>query len=175
MSKPTSWQGPGFRCRSCRGIRHGIGPSLPEASRQIFTGVWTKLHASLPGDPDLVATMKLIRSRRYLRKSRHPLRDSIVRGTQLKNYTIKKLWECGAKESMSDRLSSSSCFRVDLPFHTVHRGIGGSKGHPGHRGKNVGDVREYVDHRSKKFQQMWSDREGIGSHHVEVSKDRRHG
>jgi len=24
--------------------------------------------------------------------------DSIVRGTQLKNYTIHKIWECGAKE-----------------------------------------------------------------------------
>ncbi|GAH25783.1 unnamed protein product, partial [marine sediment metagenome] len=24
--------------------------------------------------------------------------DSIVRGTQLKNFTIKKLWDCGAKE-----------------------------------------------------------------------------
>ena len=24
--------------------------------------------------------------------------DSIVRGTQLKNYTVKKLWEAGARE-----------------------------------------------------------------------------
>lgn len=48
---------------------------------------------------DLVATMKLIPIKEVIHGNRIILcEDSIVRGTQLKNYTIKKLWECGAKE-----------------------------------------------------------------------------
>jgi amidophosphoribosyltransferase len=48
---------------------------------------------------DLVATMKLIPIKEVIYGNRIILcEDSIVRGTQLKNYTIKKLWECGAKE-----------------------------------------------------------------------------
>ncbi len=48
---------------------------------------------------DLIATMKLLPIREIIEGNRIVLcDDSIVRGTQLKNYTVKKLWECGAKE-----------------------------------------------------------------------------
>ncbi|MBA4389422.1 MAG: amidophosphoribosyltransferase [Syntrophus sp. (in: bacteria)] len=48
---------------------------------------------------DLVATMKLIAVKDVIAGNRIVLcDDSIVRGTQLKNYTLKKLWEAGAKE-----------------------------------------------------------------------------
>jgi len=48
---------------------------------------------------DLVATMKLIAVREIIKGNRMIIcDDSIVRGTQLKNYTIKKLWDNGAKE-----------------------------------------------------------------------------
>jgi amidophosphoribosyltransferase len=48
---------------------------------------------------DLVATMKIIAVRDVIRGSRMVVcDDSIVRGTQLKNFTIKKLWDNGAKE-----------------------------------------------------------------------------
>ena len=48
---------------------------------------------------DLVATMKLIPIKEVIAGNRIVLcDDSIVRGTQLKNYTVKKLWESGAKE-----------------------------------------------------------------------------
>jgi amidophosphoribosyltransferase len=48
---------------------------------------------------DLVATMKLIAVRDVINGNRMIIcDDSIVRGTQLKNYTIKKLWDNGAKE-----------------------------------------------------------------------------
>ncbi|MEN6623358.1 MAG: amidophosphoribosyltransferase [Smithella sp.] len=48
---------------------------------------------------DLVATMKLNAVHEVIDGSRIILcDDSIVRGTQLKNYTIKKLWDNGARE-----------------------------------------------------------------------------
>jgi amidophosphoribosyltransferase len=48
---------------------------------------------------DLVATMKLSAVRDVINGNRMIIcDDSIVRGTQLKNHTIKKLWDNGAKE-----------------------------------------------------------------------------
>jgi amidophosphoribosyltransferase len=48
---------------------------------------------------DLVATMKLIPVRDVIAGNRIVLcEDSIVRGTQLKNFTVVKLWDSGAKE-----------------------------------------------------------------------------
>ncbi|MCE5250221.1 amidophosphoribosyltransferase [bacterium] len=48
---------------------------------------------------DLIARMKLIPIREIIENNRIAIcEDSIVRGTQLKNYTIKKLWDAGAKE-----------------------------------------------------------------------------
>ena len=48
---------------------------------------------------DLIATMKLIPIREIIEGNRIIVcEDSIVRGTQLKNFTVKKLWDCGAKE-----------------------------------------------------------------------------
>ena len=48
---------------------------------------------------DLIARMKLVPINDIIRgNSIVVCEDSIVRGTQLKNYTIKKLWAAGAKE-----------------------------------------------------------------------------
>ncbi len=48
---------------------------------------------------DLVATMKLSAVREVIQGNRMVIcDDSIVRGTQLKNYTVKKLWDNGARE-----------------------------------------------------------------------------
>lgn len=48
---------------------------------------------------DLVATMKLVAVRDVINGNRMIIcDDSIVRGTQLKNLTVKKLWDNGAKE-----------------------------------------------------------------------------
>ena len=42
--------------------------------------------------------------------------DSIVRGTQLKNYTIRKLWDNGAKEIQPARPARRSCFPAGTPL-----------------------------------------------------------
>ncbi|MDD5020775.1 MAG: amidophosphoribosyltransferase [Endomicrobiaceae bacterium] len=48
---------------------------------------------------DLTAKMKLIPIKEIVNgNSLVILEDSIVRGTQLKNFTVEKLWNCGAKE-----------------------------------------------------------------------------
>ncbi len=48
---------------------------------------------------DLIAKMKLVPVKEIIRGSRIVVcEDSIVRGTQLKNFTVKKLWDNGAKE-----------------------------------------------------------------------------
>ena len=48
---------------------------------------------------DLVATMKLVPIADIIKGNRIVVcDDSIVRGTQLKNFTVKKLWEAGARE-----------------------------------------------------------------------------
>lgn len=48
---------------------------------------------------DLVAKMKLVPIREIIKENRIVLcDDSIVRGTQLKNFAVKKLWDCGARE-----------------------------------------------------------------------------
>ncbi len=48
---------------------------------------------------DLIARMKLIAIEDIIKDNRIIVcEDSIVRGTQLKNFTVNKLWDCGAKE-----------------------------------------------------------------------------
>jgi amidophosphoribosyltransferase len=105
---------------------------------------------------DLVATMKLIPVKEVICGNRIILcEDSIVRGTQLKNYTIKKLRDCGAKEvhvrpacpplMFPCRFALSTRSTEELAARKAIRAL---------EGRNVEDVREYIDHRSKKYQQM---------------------
>ncbi len=105
---------------------------------------------------DLVATMKLIPVKEVIHGNRIILcEDSIVRGTQLKNYTIKKLWECGAKEihvrpacpplMFPCRFALSTRSIQELAARRAIRAI---------EGEDIEDVREYIDHRTRKYQQM---------------------
>ena len=64
--------------------------------------------------------------------------DSIVRGTQLKNYTIRKLWDNGAKEihirpacpplMFPCRYASSTRTVAELAAHRAIRALEGGKG-----------------------------------------------
>jgi amidophosphoribosyltransferase len=112
---------------------------------------------------DLVATMKLIPVKEVICGNRIVLcEDSIVRGTQLKNYTIKKLWECGAKEvhvrpacpplMFPCRFALSTRSKEELAARKAIRAL---------EGRDIEEVREYIDQRSKKYKQMveWIGRE----------------
>ncbi len=105
---------------------------------------------------DLVATMKLIPIKEVVCGNRVILcEDSIVRGTQLKNYTIKKLLECGAKEVHIRPACPPLMFpcRFALSTRSIEE-LAARKAIHALEGKHIEDVREYIDYRSKKYQQM---------------------
>lgn len=105
---------------------------------------------------DLVATMKLIPIKEVVCGNRVILcEDSIVRGTQLKNYTVKKLWECGAKEVHIRPACPPLMFpcRFALSTRSIEE-LAARKAIHALEEKYIEDVREYIDYRSKKYQQM---------------------
>lgn len=87
------------------GVGHAIGYSmesgLPQRRPLVkYTPGYGRSYAPPTQEiRDLVATMKLIAIKDVIEGNRIVLcEDSIVRGTQLKNNTLKKLWESGARE-----------------------------------------------------------------------------
>jgi amidophosphoribosyltransferase len=112
---------------------------------------------------DLVATMKLIPIKDVIDGNRIVLcEDSIVRGTQLKNYTLKKLWESGAKEVHVRPACPPLMFPCKFALSTrsidelaARRAIWALEGH------NAEDIGDYLDDRSEKYQKMvdWISRE----------------
>ena len=112
---------------------------------------------------DLVATMKLSAIRDVIEGNRMVIcEDSIVRGTQLKNYTIRKLWDNGAKEIhirpacpplMFPCIYASSTRSVaELAAHRAIRDL---------EGDHERYLEEYLDHHSKRYRNMveWIRRE----------------
>jgi amidophosphoribosyltransferase len=105
---------------------------------------------------DIVATMKLSAIRDVIEGNRMVVcDDSIVRGTQLKNYTIRKLWDNGAKEihvrpacpplMFPCRYASSTRTVSELATHRAIRDLEG--------GKND-NPEAYLDHRSPQYARM---------------------
>jgi len=105
---------------------------------------------------DYIARMKLITNEDIIRGQRMVLcEDSIVRGTQLKNETVRKLWQAGAKDLhirpacpplMYPCAFLSSTRRIDeLAARRAIRALEGS---------DIEDVSTYLDSDSPKYQQM---------------------
>jgi amidophosphoribosyltransferase len=105
---------------------------------------------------DLVATMKLTAIREVIMDNRMIVcDDSIVRGTQLRNFTIKKLWDHGAREihirpacpplMYPCKYMASTRSILELASRRAIRDI---------EGKDVEQIEEYLDHRSEKYQKM---------------------
>ena len=112
---------------------------------------------------DLVATLKLIAVREIIAGNRIILcEDSIVRGTQLKNYTIKKLMECGAREVHVRPACPPLMFpcRFALSTRSVDE-LAARRAIRALEGKDLEEVGDYVDHRSEKYRKMveWIGRE----------------
>ena len=105
---------------------------------------------------DLIAKMKLIPIKEVINgNSIVVCEDSIVRGTQLKNFTIKKLWDCGAKEIHIRPACPPLMFpcRFNLSTRSINelaarRAIRDLEGH------DLEDVSEYIDCKSEKYKQM---------------------
>jgi amidophosphoribosyltransferase len=105
---------------------------------------------------DLIAKMKLIPIKEVINgNSIVVCEDSIVRGTQLKNFTIKKLWDCGAKEIHIRPACPPLMFpcRFNLSTRSINelaarRAIRDLEGH------DMEDVSKYIDYKSEKYKAM---------------------
>lgn len=105
---------------------------------------------------DLVATMKLIPVKEVISGNRIVLcEDSIVRGTQLKNYTLKKLWEAGAKEVHVRPACPPLMFpcKFALSTRSIDE-LAARKAVRAIEGYDKEDVSEYLDDRSDKYARM---------------------
>ena len=105
---------------------------------------------------DLVATMKLISIKDVIEGNRIVIcEDSIVRGTQLKNFTVKKLWDCGAKEVHARPACPPLMYpcKFCLSTRSIHE-LAARKAIRVLEGHDIEDVSEYIDHTSEKYQKM---------------------
>lgn len=105
---------------------------------------------------DLVATMKLIAVKDVIKGSRMIVcDDSIVRGTQIKNYTIRKLRDNGASEihlrvacpplMFPCRYGASTRSKSELASRRAIRAL---------EGKDIENIEAYLDVQSEKYKKM---------------------
>ncbi len=105
---------------------------------------------------DLIARMKLVPIKEIIRGNRIILcEDSIVRGTQLKNYTVKKLWDAGAKEVHVRAACPPLMFpcKYNLSTRSLNELVA-RKAIKSLETKETEDVSEYLDHKSQKYKDM---------------------
>ena len=105
---------------------------------------------------DLIATMKLIPIKEVIEGNRIVVcEDSIVRGTQLKNFTVKKLWDSGAKEIHVRAACPPLMFPCKFCLSTRSIGeLAARKAIKSIEGREIEDVSEYIDETSKKHKSM---------------------
>ncbi|MDT8303403.1 MAG: amidophosphoribosyltransferase [Sedimentisphaerales bacterium] len=105
---------------------------------------------------DLIAKMKLIPIKEVIKDNSIVVcEDSIVRGTQLKNFAIKKLWDCGAKEIHVRPACPPLMYpcRFNLSTRSIHE-LAARKAIRSLEGHDVDDVSEYLDTNSEKYKRM---------------------
>jgi amidophosphoribosyltransferase len=105
---------------------------------------------------DLVAEMKLIPVRDVIEEKRIVLcEDSIVRGTQLKNLTVQKLWENGAREVHIRPACPPLMFpcKFLLSTRNIHE-LAARKAIAGIEGRDIEEVQAYLDESSPKYRSM---------------------
>jgi len=105
---------------------------------------------------DLIAKMKLIPIREVIEgNSIVVCEDSIVRGTQLKSFAIKKLWDCGAREIHVRAACPPLMFpcRFNLSTRSIHE-LAARKAIRQIEGHDIVDVSEYLDPTSAKYERM---------------------
>ncbi len=105
---------------------------------------------------DLIAKMKLIPIKEVIEgNSIVVCEDSIVRGTQLKNFTIKKLWDCGAKQIHVRPACPPLMFpcRFNLSTRSIHE-LAARKAIRSLEGHDPEDVSEYMDANCEKYKRM---------------------
>jgi len=105
---------------------------------------------------DLIARMKLIPIPEIIKEKRIVFcDDSIVRGTQLKNYTIQKLLECGAKEIHLRIACPPLMFpcRFNYSTRSIHE-LAARRAIHALEGKQTKDESPYLDEDSPDYKKM---------------------
>lgn len=105
---------------------------------------------------DHIATMKLIPIKEVINGNSIVIcEDSIVRGTQLKNFTVNKLWDCGAKEIHVRPACPPLMFpcKFCLSTRSIDE-LAARKAIRDIEGTDIEDVSEYLDSGSGKYEQM---------------------
>lgn len=144
------------------GIAHGLGYAME--SRKPFRRPLVKYtpgygRSYIPPSQetrDFVAKMKLIPIREVIEGNSIVIcEDSIVRGTQLKNFTVKKLWDCGARQIHVRPACPPLMFpcRFNASTRSIHE-LSARKAIRALEGHDKVDIAEYLDSNSKKYQKM---------------------
>ena len=105
---------------------------------------------------DRIAKMKLIPIKNVIDGKKIVVcEDSIVRGTQLKNFTVQKLWDNGAKEVHIRPACPPLMYpcKFCLSTRTTYE-LAARKAIKDIEGQDIDDVSEYLDPTSKKYQKM---------------------
>ena len=105
---------------------------------------------------DLVAKMKLIPIREIIQGQKIVVcEDSIVRGTQLKNFAVQKLWDNGAKEIHIRPACPPLMFpcRFCLSTRSIFE-LAARRAIKALEGRDIEDVKEYCDHKTEKYKKM---------------------
>ncbi len=105
---------------------------------------------------DLIARLKLIPIADIINGKRIVFcDDSIVRGTQLKNYTIQKLVDCGAKEIHLRIACPPLMFPCKFNYSTrTMQELVARRAIKAIEGKEIKDISEYLDEDSAKYRKM---------------------
>jgi len=105
---------------------------------------------------DLIAKMKLIPIKEIIEGNRIVVcEDSIVRGTQLKSFTVTKLWEAGAKEVHARPACPPLLFPCKFNLSTRSTSeLAARRAIRALEGKDIEDISEYMDHNSEKYKKM---------------------
>ena len=105
---------------------------------------------------DHIAKMKLVPIKEVIEgNSIVVCEDSIVRGTQLKNFTVKKLWDRNAKEIHVRPACPPLMFpcRFNLSTRSIQE-LAARKAILALEGSDIEDVSEYIDSNTEKYKKM---------------------
>lgn len=144
------------------GTAHAIGYAMESGKpfRRVlfkYTPGYGRSYTPLSQDlRDRIALMKLIANADIANGNRIILcEDSIVRGTQLKNFTITKLKDAGAKEVHVRPACPPLMFPCiyNLSTRSISE-LAARKAIRALEGKDIEDISEYLDPNSKKYKEM---------------------
>ena len=144
------------------GVAHGLGYAMESGKPfrrplvKYTTGYGRSYTPPSQETRDLIAKMKLIPIKDVISgNSIVVCEDSIVRGTQLKNFAIKKLWDCGAKEVHIRPACPPLMFPCKFNFSTrsIHE-LAARRAIRALEGRDIEDVSEYINHDSAKYETM---------------------